>query len=60
MRATTVAIILCTTLGVGPGLLASAGCKVRDPPPIDQEWSDLFERDTIGGNYYKTGVELSH
>ncbi|MBP6628493.1 MAG: hypothetical protein KBG28_01005 [Kofleriaceae bacterium] len=55
MRATTVAIILCTTLGVGPGLLASAGCKVRDPPPIDQEWSDLFERDTIGGNYYKTG-----
>lgn len=35
---------------------ALAGCKVKDPPPIgDQVFTDDFERNRIGGNYYKTG-----
>ena len=28
--------------------LATAGCKVKDPPPITEAWSDLYERDGIG------------
>lgn len=32
-----------------------SGCKVKDPPPITSEWSDDFQRTSIGGNYYKTG-----
>lgn len=36
-------------------LLAGAGCKVKDPPPVTETWRDDFERTTIGGNYYKTG-----
>jgi hypothetical protein len=30
-------------------------CKVKDPPPIKEEWTDLFERDSVGGNYYPSG-----
>jgi hypothetical protein len=30
-------------------------CKVKDPPPITGPWTDNFERDEIGGDYYKTG-----
>jgi hypothetical protein len=33
----------------------SAGCKVKDPPPITAAWSDLFERDEPGGNWNETG-----
>jgi len=32
-----------------------AACKVKDPPPIKEEWRDLFERDSVGGNYYASG-----
>src|ERR1041385_8830378 len=36
-------------------LLALLGCKVKDPPPITEAWSDKFERASIGGDYYKSG-----
>lgn len=36
-------------------LVALAACKVKDPPPITQAWTDTFDRDTTGGNYYKSG-----
>lgn len=32
-----------------------SGCKVKDPPPITEEFLDDFERDSIGSNYYPTG-----
>ncbi|MEM9489204.1 MAG: hypothetical protein AAGC55_08665 [Myxococcota bacterium] len=50
-RAAAVALAVFATV------LASAagGCKVEDPPPITERWSDTFERKNIGGNYYKTG-----
>lgn len=35
-------------------VLATA-CKVKDPPPIREEWTDTFERDSVGGNYYASG-----
>jgi hypothetical protein len=32
------------------------GCKVKDPPPVKETWTDGFgDRSSIGGNYYKTG-----
>jgi hypothetical protein len=36
-------------------LVVVAGCKVKDPPPVTEQWTDNFGRDEIGGNYYKTG-----
>ena len=30
-------------------------CKVKDPPPIGDEWRDDFERDSVGDNYFATG-----
>lgn len=30
-------------------------CKVKDPPPIKDEWRDDFERDGVGDNYFATG-----
>ncbi|HSD87112.1 MAG TPA: hypothetical protein VLB44_06340 [Kofleriaceae bacterium] len=35
--------------------LTLAACKVKDPPPITDEWKDGFERGEIGGDYYETG-----
>ncbi len=35
-------------------LAPTAGCKVKDPPPITAEWRDDFERSTVGSNYYNT------
>jgi hypothetical protein len=35
-------------------LLAAAGCRVKDPPPITEEFTDLFERDGLGGNWFDT------
>jgi hypothetical protein len=44
---------------VTPALVALAlltpGCKVKDPPPVTEVWTDDFERDSIGRNYYNTG-----
>ena len=36
-------------------LLLLLGCKVKDPPPITEEWTDDFERTSLGANYYATG-----
>jgi Farnesoic acid 0-methyl transferase len=36
-------------------LVSLAACKVKDPPPITDRWTDDFERGGIGGDYYKTG-----
>jgi hypothetical protein len=36
-------------------LVALAACKVKDPPPVTEKWTDDFERNTPGRNYYKTG-----
>jgi len=30
-------------------------CKVKDPPLIQDEWRDDFERDGVGENYFATG-----
>ena len=36
-------------------LLCLAACKVKDPPPITERWTDTFDRDEPGSNYYQTG-----
>ena len=36
-------------------VLAVTACKVKDPPPIREAWSDVFERDGIGPNWYASG-----
>ena len=36
-------------------LLLVAACKVKDPPPIKDEWTDDFERDKVGESFYSTG-----
>jgi hypothetical protein len=38
------------------GVLFLVGCKVKDPPPITETWSDSFDRGAIGADYYKTGA----
>jgi hypothetical protein len=43
----------CVVIGM---IAATAGaCKVKDPPPITEAWSDDFARDVVGTNYYNTG-----
>ncbi len=34
---------------------ALTACKVKDPPPITEEWKDNFGRLDIGGDYYQSG-----
>lgn len=36
-------------------VLSVAACKVKDPPPVTEEWKDGFDRGDIGGDYYATG-----
>ena len=36
-------------------LIVAAACRVKDPPPIRQRWTDDFTRDEIGPDYYQTG-----
>ena len=36
-------------------LVFVAACKVKDPPPIKDEWTDNFDRDTLGASYYASG-----
>jgi hypothetical protein len=36
--------------------LTLAACKVKDPPPVTEEWKDSFDRGDIGGDYYKSGA----
>jgi hypothetical protein len=40
---------------VACSIAALAGCKVKDPPPIIDKWTDSFDRDDVGSNYYSTG-----
>jgi hypothetical protein len=35
--------------------LVLVACRVQDPPPITEKWTDTFERDDPGTNYYQTG-----
>jgi Farnesoic acid 0-methyl transferase len=37
----------------------AGGCKVKDPPPITETWTDNFDRAGIGPDYYKTGPGFS-
>jgi hypothetical protein len=32
-----------------------AACKVKDPPPITEQWRDTFDRGAPGGDYYESG-----
>lgn len=36
-------------------LAAFPGCKVKDPPPVTEAWTDNFDRSRIGQDYYPTG-----
>jgi hypothetical protein len=36
-------------------VLSVAGCKVKDPPPVTEEWKDGFDRGDLGGDYFATG-----
>jgi len=36
-------------------LLGCLGCKVKDPPPIKERWSDTFDRSSPGASYYASG-----
>jgi hypothetical protein len=33
----------------------AVGCKVKDPPPLTETWTDTFDRHGIGADYYATG-----
>jgi hypothetical protein len=35
-------------------LLVGLGCRVKDPPPITEAWTDDFERQALGGDYRPT------
>jgi len=37
-------------------LICVVGCKVNDPPPITEAWTDHFDRGKPGSDYYKTGA----
>ncbi|MEZ4363174.1 MAG: hypothetical protein R3B48_23570 [Kofleriaceae bacterium] len=46
---------LAAALGSVALALTLAACKVREPPPITERWSDAFERDQLGGMWNATG-----
>src|SRR6478609_2205707 len=35
--------------------LTLSACKVKDPPPVTEQWKDPFERGAIGHDYYQSG-----
>jgi Domain of Unknown Function (DUF1080) len=39
-----------------PILIILAACKVRDPAPVTEQWTDDFQRTRIGMDYYSTGA----
>lgn len=45
------ALILFICVGAG------TGCKVKDPPPVTERWTEDFARKTLGSNYYNTSNE---
>src|SRR3954465_15233977 len=38
-----------------PLLVVLAACKVKDPPPVTETWTDTFDRGEIGADYWATG-----
>jgi len=46
---------LARTLPWIAAALVATGCKVKDPPPVTETWTDAFERHDPGSNYYQTG-----
>lgn len=38
-----------------PLLVVLAACKVKDPPPVTEAWTDAFGRGDLGGDYWATG-----
>jgi hypothetical protein len=36
-------------------LVALVACKIKDPPPIKEEWRDNFDRDSVGDGWYASG-----
>ena len=36
-------------------VLTLCACKVKDPPPVTEQWKDSFERGEIGRDYYQSG-----
>jgi hypothetical protein len=38
-----------------PLLVVLAACKVKDPPPVTEAWTDTFDRGELGGDYWATG-----
>ncbi len=49
--------LLCSVLAmasIGGAAALTAGCKVKDPPPVTEVWADDFLRKEIGTNYYPT------
>jgi hypothetical protein len=41
-------------LAIAAVVVASAGCKVKDPPPVTEVWADDFTRSEVGRNYFPT------
>ncbi|MEP6861259.1 MAG: hypothetical protein ABJE66_11595 [Deltaproteobacteria bacterium] len=39
-----------------PLLIICAACKVKDPPPVTEPWTDTFERTRFGNDYFATGT----
>jgi hypothetical protein len=35
---------------------ACAACKVKDPAPVTETWTDTFERSRFGNDYFATGT----
>ncbi len=35
-------------------VVTGASCRVKDPPPITEPFADLFERDSVGANWFDT------
>jgi hypothetical protein len=54
-------LLIVPSLVLASGL-ALVACKVKDPPPVSARWTDQFERDDVGENYYQTGsgYEMIH
>jgi hypothetical protein len=37
-------------------VIAATACRVKDPPPLRERWTDDFSRAEIGDEYYQTGT----
>ncbi len=60
MRCLSVLPIRLVAAGLAAAVITLAmlgACKVKDPPPIREEWTDTFERDAPGASYYSNQGE---